>query len=159
MPSRMPATPRIASAHQLILIELPIDHSSYSRAREGRLSGRPPGTLSSSGDPSPRAVAYVTYASPRPPSLGPPEPQFPPKTARLKMLFGVGYRPLRGHLKARFDPLAKGVSAHRPGDPVTLDSMVHQHQGRDAADPKPLLEARFQIGIHLDRLHPSGEVG
>src|SRR5712691_7289658 len=156
MPSRMPATPRIARAHQLILTELPIDHSSYSRARGDRfVAGLPK-----------RSALVGTRAHEPLHARSPPTSESRPGGATIraqkhpgrKPLLSVFCRALRGHWEARFDPLAEGVRAHRPSDPVPFHPVVHQHQGRDAADAKPVLQARLQVCIHLDRLQPSGEL-
>jgi len=73
-------------------------------------------------------------------------------------LFAFFYLAFCAHRKARFDPPAQGVRTHRAGDAIAFLAFVHQHQRRYAADPKPLLQARFLVGVHLHRLQPAGQL-
>src|SRR5713226_1841160 len=105
MPSRMPATPRIARAHQLILTELPIDHSSYSRAKGGgRLAGLP----ERSALVGTRAHELFACRSPYVTSLGPmgPGPETWIDPARIDRPPTSESRPARATMHVQNAPAA-----------------------------------------------------
>src|SRR5712692_7515923 len=130
-PSITPPTP--AQKEAGLLAGLPKRSALVGTRAHGLLHARPPWS---------HVDKALKSGSIRPGSIAPPTSESRPAGATIhaqkrpgrSALLGVLYRALSGHREARFDPFAKGVRAHRPGDPVAFHPVVHQHQGRDAAD-------------------------